>query len=255
MRYTYNGTLKCDTNCENTFLNVFEKYDLIPHGDKSIERNDGYTEVFFDEESGMGSIRDDLNSAIKELHKLNIDVNGSISYYGDEEGRFDVEDSVLDELDRDAMAIRDMSDKQLKEEAERRGYRLSKGKIYILYECDEHKMRDSMMILAVSTSADAIADLIRKVIEDGGSMNYGGLETPKKQIHKLKKDYEEFGADNIGMLNERLGCGLIEIYDDFRKIDEPEPCGKCFASKIMDMYGRVVRGCDMSNCIKADAED
>ena len=121
----YNGSVSCDAKDGEKFLDVFEEYDLLPNGDDSTEEKDGKTIINYENDS-LGYINDDLTAAVKKLQEEDIDIEGSLDYYGDYEGRYEIANGEIENLDYDEVVIRDMSDTELLAEAARRGFILIK---------------------------------------------------------------------------------------------------------------------------------
>ena len=46
----------------------------------------------------------------------------------------------------------------------------------------------------------------------------------------------------------------MEITEEMIKEREESPCKNCPRADLIDMYGKIIWGCDMSICIMADTE-
>ncbi len=77
-------------------------------------------------EESYGDIEKDLTNLVDALVEDGITVEGSVNYYGDYEGRYDVCATGVTPFDRDAVAIRDADDATLIAELESRGFIVTK---------------------------------------------------------------------------------------------------------------------------------
>lgn len=127
MNCYYNGSISCYACDRERFLEVFKEHNLLPNGNYNTEEKDGKFIINYENDS-FGYIEDDLTIAVEKLWAEDIDVEGSLDYYGDYEGRDVVAAGVVENLDHDEVVMRDVSDTELLAEAARRGFKLVKEK-------------------------------------------------------------------------------------------------------------------------------
>lgn len=249
-----NGCLDVDEQDMKKFVEVLKKHGLITENlhDFSGHYYDGKYQIIFDEENCTGNIENALKESVEELASMRIYPKGRIDYFGDYEGGYEIGDGKVTALSHEECIMRDLDDEDIVAEARRRNLHVTDGRIYVLFDCDEWKSRAGMTITATSTSPAAIVKLIEEIIKDGGYMKYGGDIPKEQQIAALWEDFKELGAPQIAALNQRLEYGYIEVYDDYRKTEVSAPCSDCAKAKTFSMFGKMVKGCDMSHCDKAD---
>lgn len=73
-------------------------------------------------EEVYGDISFNLQNFVDLCKEKGIVIDGSISYYGDSDGGYEIKESMLQELAKDELAVRNASDKQLLDELQKRGY-------------------------------------------------------------------------------------------------------------------------------------
>lgn len=125
MNCYYNGSISCYACDRERFLEVFKEHNLLPNSDYNTEEKDGKFIINYENDS-LGYIEDDLTIAVEKLWAEDINVEGSLDYYGDYEGRDVVAAGVVENLDHDEVVIRDMTDAEFLAEAVRRGFELIK---------------------------------------------------------------------------------------------------------------------------------
>ena len=251
-----NGHLDVDEHDMKKFVEVLRKNKLITENlhDFSGHYYDGKYQLIFDEENCTGNIENVLRESVEELAGMGIYPEGRIDYFGDYEGGYEIGAGKVTVLSSEECVVRDLDDDEVIAEANRRNLYVTGGRIYVLFDCDEWKSRAGMTITATSTSPTSIIKLIEEIIKDGSSMKYGGDIPKEQQIAALWEDFKELGAPQIASLNQRLEYGFIEVYDDYRKTEVSAPCSDCAKAKTFSMFGKMVKGCDMSHCDKADEE-
>lgn len=121
------GFITVQAEYGNDLMEVLVKYGLVPERRKdSVVKEDGViSEVSFDETFCMGDIEDDLNQAMEELVQKGIQPQGCITYWGDYEGRHEIENGVVTTLSHEECIVHDLADEEVIMEAKRRGLAIS----------------------------------------------------------------------------------------------------------------------------------
>lgn len=129
MELIFNGELSFPSSATAEVLKALEKKYLLPAYADNIEQaaelvivNSDKQAILEYEDSCLGDSYDDLACVVKELYSKGIKLDGVLNYYGDYDGRYEVHDGEVEDLDQDAVAIRDAVDEVLIRELESRGY-------------------------------------------------------------------------------------------------------------------------------------
>lgn len=133
MELIFNGELSFPSDATAEVLKALEKNDLLPAYADDIEEaaevvivnSDGQAILEY-VDTYLGDSCDDLARVTKELYSKGIKLDGVLNYYGDYDGRYEVHDGEVEDLDQDAVAIRDAVDAVLIRELESRGYEIKK---------------------------------------------------------------------------------------------------------------------------------
>lgn len=118
-----NGFITVQAEHGNELMEVLVKHGLVPERLKNsiITEDGGMSEISFDETFCMGDIEDILNQAIEELAQKGIQPRGCITYFGDYEGRYEIEDGMVTTLSHEECIVHDLADEEVLMEAKRRG--------------------------------------------------------------------------------------------------------------------------------------
>lgn len=121
MELYYNGsmTIKGDNYFE--FIKILNNADMLRRNGTGMCVSSGEIKVIYKDADITGHC---LGLAVSYLKAADAHVDGRIEYKGEEEGAFIITDNVVVNYDKNELAIIDMSDGQLQEEVERRGYRM-----------------------------------------------------------------------------------------------------------------------------------
>lgn len=122
-----NGFIKVQGEYGDKLIKVLIKHKLLPEkiaeekrGEGCIVSDGSMLDISIEEQFCQGDIEDALRLAVEELAQENICPYGRIEYYGDYEGRYDIEDGTVTTLSREECFVRDMTDEEVIAEAERR---------------------------------------------------------------------------------------------------------------------------------------
>ncbi len=91
----------------------------------AVDCMDGEDCIVFEEYYGQ-ELHDDLQKMLDELSSIGYTGNGSICYFGDYDGRYDINDNVVTELDETDIVISEVDTEKLIAEISKRGYIISK---------------------------------------------------------------------------------------------------------------------------------
>lgn len=109
------GELSVPKKDQAEFEKICSKYGFTSFND-AVQT----IELFFLSHEYYGDISEDLKNMLKELSEKKIYPNGTIVYYGDYEGRYEIKNGVLEELTAEQCVLRDTSDQDLLDEFKRR---------------------------------------------------------------------------------------------------------------------------------------
>ena len=109
------GSLCVPEKNKEKFKEICKKY-----GFGNFNKVNGSIKLIFSPFDFYGIIKDDLESIVKELSENGILADGTIQYYGDYDGRYEIHNGIMEALDEDECALRDTSDKELLREVKRR---------------------------------------------------------------------------------------------------------------------------------------
>lgn len=132
MELIFNGELSFPSDATTEVLKALEENSLLPDfvdiedaAEAVIAQSDGRSILEYID-SYLGDSCDDLARVTKELYRKGIKLDGVLNYYGDYDGRYEVHDGEVEDLDLYAIAIRDAVDEVLIRELESRGYEIKK---------------------------------------------------------------------------------------------------------------------------------
>lgn len=127
MAIFYNGILMIKGKKHFDTMQILIRDGLLAYDGTTIKVS--YDEIEVKYESADLYI-DKLESAMYDLAKEDVHVNGRLDYHGDLDGAYIITENVGEDYDKYDLAILEMSDRQLEDEAKRRGYRLVKESDY-----------------------------------------------------------------------------------------------------------------------------
>ena len=146
------------------------------------QRRNGYTikedEIEF-YEYYCNELNESIEFIIEHLAPLGYVLNGSIEYYYDWEGRYDIKDNKVTILSKEEMIICDADDAMLAKELEKRGFAVIKK--------GDHMDRERLMYLA----GRAIGELIYGDGWDADEMK----EWVKNEFDMTEEELKELGVD------------------------------------------------------------
>ena len=127
MKLYYSGsmTIKGDNYFE--FIKILNNANMLIRNGTGMCVSSDEIKVIYKE---AGITAHCLGLAVSYLKAADAHVDGRIEYEGEEEGAFIITDNTIINYDKNELAIIDMSDRQLEDEAKRRGYRLVKESDY-----------------------------------------------------------------------------------------------------------------------------
>lgn len=187
MQYTYNGTIKCkkeEAETVKSFLNlfVFERSE--------VEGLNGETFVIVSDET-RGDITREIEKFCETLKAQKIFVNGTISYFGDYDGKYTIENSEYKEFSAAESTIMDAHDQELIRELNNRGY-----SVYKVPTGSTEEPEDGQETFCVSMKVDGRV--------------YVYVNAPKGDFEAAKKAAEiEFSSSGD------YDCGVVENIDSF----------------------------------------
>ena len=88
------------------------------------EKDIGYDRIYIDFQ--QYDLENDIEKMINELRPFRYLLNGSISYFGDSEGRIDITDNIVEVIPIEEYALHDATDEDLIRILEGRGYVVNK---------------------------------------------------------------------------------------------------------------------------------
>ena len=129
MELIFNGELSFPSDATSVVLKALEENYLLPIDFMDIEeaaeavvtRSDGRSILEY-VDSCLGDSCSDFMRVTKELYRKGIKLEGVLEYYGDYDGRYEIHDGEVEDLDQYAVTIRDAVDEVLIRELESRGY-------------------------------------------------------------------------------------------------------------------------------------
>lgn len=125
----YNGELEILSGMEadETVRNILKAHDLFgPNATGAAVRCIGNWIEFDD--LGAGDITDDLEAAVHELYEAGYRTEGTITYYGDYDGGYEIsENGELSVYSEEDWIIHNAGDDDLIYELRRRGYTVNKA--------------------------------------------------------------------------------------------------------------------------------
>lgn len=121
MELYYSGsmTIKGDNHFE--FIKILNNADMLRRDGTGMCVSSDEIKVIYKD---AGITAHCLGLVVNYLKAAHAHVDGRIEYKGEEEGVFIITDNTVMNYDKNELAIMDMSDRQLQEEVERRGYRM-----------------------------------------------------------------------------------------------------------------------------------
>lgn len=127
----YNGELEIlnGRTADEAVRQIFAKRDL--NGANATGAAVRYINQFIDfNDMTVGYfLLDDLTAAVAELHALGYQMEGSVTYYGDYDGAYEIKlDGTVEQYDPDDWAVHQYDDAGLIAELERRGYTVTKAR-------------------------------------------------------------------------------------------------------------------------------
>lgn len=88
---------------------------------------------------------------------------------------------------------------------------MSKRQIFLVYDCDDWKGKDSMRLALATTSPRRLKSFVADKIERGDFEYAGSGNTPRQKVISFKKDFDSKPRD---WLNSMISFGFIDyVYD------------------------------------------
>ena len=114
------GTITVPSECDKALLIAMKLLDICL---EDIITNNGQSVAFINIE---GDIEDKLEELVEAFNDQDIPIEINITYSGDYDGMYVVNNGKLEDIDIEDMTIREANDEMLIKELEDRGYKVSK---------------------------------------------------------------------------------------------------------------------------------
>ena len=119
MNYFYQGSISCKNQEDTELVRELLTKHIFNHPEVT-DMNDKLVIQISDE--NLGDITDKIDEFCKDLRERKILIDGYISYFGDGNGEFSIEDSEWSECFGDEYMVMNMETDTLIKELYRRGY-------------------------------------------------------------------------------------------------------------------------------------